>query len=163
MPAHIRTVVLLLLIALVVACSSASTETPALTPESEAELSARGLALLCDEHCIGAVVYVNDHVYETVSPPVLADPLTEVQQTAITRQLANVEFVNEEAANAIHDDAGFVFVVGPVQQQSNGLAQVEVSAVGPTDIFTEIFYFSWDGQDWVAASSGSNVTVSTLD
>jgi hypothetical protein len=120
------------------------------------------LALLCDQHCIGEAINVNDHAYETVSPPVPGDPLTEIQETAITRQLANVQFLNDEEANAVHDDAGFVFVVGPVHQESNGVVRVEVSALGPSDIFTEIFSFTWNGQDWVAASSGSNVTVSTL-
>ncbi len=125
-------------------------------------MSARGLALLCDQYCIGQAINVSDHEYETVNPPAPGDPLSDVQQTAITRQLANVEFVNDEEAAAIHGEDGFVFVVGPVHQEPNGVARVEVSALGPSDIFTEIFSFTWNGQDWVQASSGSNVTVSTL-
>lgn len=144
------------------ACSSGN-EAPALTPESEAELSARGLALLCDQHCIGEELSISDHEYVTVNPPVPGDPLTDVQKTAITRQFTDVEFVADEVAQAAHDQGVFIFVVGPIHDDGNGLVRVEVSAVGPTDIFTEIFSFSWDGQDWVPASSGSNVTVSTLD
>jgi hypothetical protein len=109
------------------------------------------------------MVYMSDHEYETVDPPVPGDPLSEAQTTAITRQFANVEFLEENEAHAIHAEGGFVFVVGPVEQDS-GQVQVEVSAVGPDAIFTEVFPFGWDGDDWVPSNSGqSAVTVSTLD
>ncbi len=158
---RLRNIALLVLVAIVAACSSGS-EAPALTPESEAELSARGLALLCDQHCIGEELFISDHEYETVSPPVPGDPLSDVQETAITRQFADVEFVTDEVAQAAHDEGTFIFVVGPIHEDGNGMVRVEVSAVGPDDVFTELFPFSWNGADWVSASSGSNVTVSTL-
>lgn len=160
----IRHAALLLVLVLAAACAAPITESPALTPEAEAELSARGLALLCDQHCVGGVVYVSDHEYETVSPPVPGEPLTETQTRAITRQFTNVEFLEEEEAHAIHAEAGVVFVVGPVAEQSGGLVDVEVSAVGADSVFTEVFPFGWDGDGWVPSNSGeSNVTVSTLD
>ncbi|HEY6629238.1 MAG TPA: hypothetical protein VI193_09680 [Acidimicrobiia bacterium] len=161
MSIRLRIIALLVLVAGVAACSSGS-EAPSLTPESEAELSARGLALLCDQHCIGEELSISDHEYVTVDPPTPGDSLTDVQKTAITRQFTDVEFVADDVAQAAHDQGVFIFVVGPIEEEDNGLVRVEVSAVGPDAVFTEVFSFSWDGDSWVPASSGTNVTVSTL-
>ncbi len=125
-----RTVSVIALLVVAAACSSAANETPALTPESEAELSARGLALLCDQHCIGEVVYVSDHEYETVSPPAPGDALSETQQSAIKKQFTDVEFVTDELAQAAHDQGVFIFVVGPISEEASGLVRVEVERGG---------------------------------
>jgi len=160
---HARQAVARALLALVVACASTGSAPPALTTNAEADLSARGLALICGEACVGAVVYIRDRAYDSMDPPTPGDPLSDSQREAIGQQFGKVQFVTEEEADVIHANDGVVFVVGLIRQSSNGLVEVEVSWQGLDAIFTETLPFGWDGRDWVPVNGETEVTVTTLD
>lgn len=142
------------MLALVVACASGNADAPALTVEAEARLSARGLAVACDQDCVGTVVYVRDLVYESMNPPTPGDPLSDSQRMAISEQFGEVQFVNEREVEAIYAEGGVVFVVGPIRKLSNGLVEVEVSSEGVDSIDTQVLPFAWNGRDWVPSRGG---------
>ncbi len=139
---------------LVAACAAAGDEDPPeLTEEVAADLSARAIAIACEQQCVGNEVPIRDLAYLTVDPPVPGSPLTDVQRRAITQQFSDVLFLSQEEADLVVASDQVALVVGPVSETDDGEVEAQVLAVGSDSQTIYVLSYRWSGGEWVPTPS----------
>ena len=138
---------------LVTACASGDEGPPEMSEAVQADLSARALAIACEQYCVGNEVPIRDLVYETPTTPLEGPPLSDVQRRAMTQQFLAVRFVNDEDVSALLSEGEVALVVGPVSANDEGRAEVEVAAERPEGLEVIVQVFRWDGDVWVPTSA----------
>ena len=151
MCAMLRKCLVLTLVVLLAACESVGDDPPPeLTEEVMAALSARALAIACEQQCIGDEVPIRDLVYEAAeATPLAGPPLSDVQRQAMTQQFTQVTFLSDAEAGEMLADDGVVLAVGPVTEIEPGTVQAEVLAQGSDSQTIYQLRYQWSGGDWV--------------
>ena len=138
---------------LVTACASTDEGPPEMSEAVQADLSARALAIACEQYCVGNEVPIRDLVYEASTTPLEGPPLSDVQRRAMTQQFLSVRFVNDDEVSALISEGGVALVLGPVSTNDEGRVEVEVAAERPEGLEVIVQTFRWDGDVWVPTST----------
>lgn len=155
---------------LVAACSSSASESPPITPETEAALSAEAMVEACGTECDQYTIYVKDELHDHQTEVGQTEPMPGSMQDAIGEQLGEVTFVDQRGADALFgEDAlvaggdGILLSVGPVFELADGVVGIEVGVVTARDGGRgQVHQFQWDGESWEPASSeDTGVTVTS--
>jgi hypothetical protein len=139
------------LVVVLVACGEARDDAPPeLTEEVMADLSARAVAIACEQQCIGNEVPIRDLVYEQAeATPLVGPPLSDAQRLAMTQQFTDVVFLSDGEANEMVASDGVVVAIGPFTEIEAGTVQTEVMAQGSDSQTIYQIRYQWSGGDWV--------------
>lgn len=154
---------------IVAACSSSVSGPPAITPDTEATLSAEAVVQACEDECAKFTIYVRDvlHGHQTRGE---TEPMPDSMQDAIGEQLGDVTFVDLPRADALFGEdwlvdggAGVLISVGPVLELAEGVVGIEVGVLTARDGGRgQVRQFQWDGEGWEPATSeDTGVTVTS--
>ncbi len=151
MCAMLRKCLVLALVLVLAACESVGDDPPPeLTEAVMADLSARAVAIACEQQCIGNEVPIRDLVYEQAeATPLVGPPLSEAHRLALTQQFTDVLFLSDDEANEVVASDGVVVVIGPVTEIQAGSVQTEVMAQGSDSQTIYQIRYQWSGGDWV--------------
>ena len=142
---------LLIIVALlmVTGCSQVGDDPPPeLTDETEADLSARALAIACEQLCVGNQVPVHDLAYQTATSPLQGTPLTETQRRAVTQQFNDVVFVDEGEVAELIAEGRVALAIGPVTLDGESI-NAEIAAEGSDGLEVVTQEYRWNGDSWV--------------
>jgi hypothetical protein len=156
------------LLAAVSACGLMSEAPPEMTPQFEAELTARAASAACNTTCAGHHIFVRDELFTIDTSSGQGEPMPALTQDSVRQALGDVTFIDEAESFALFDPQrdeegrGVLLIIGPIQQLATDVIGIDV---GVTVGFTgsgQTYLFQWRDGTWIPASSeDTGVTVTS--
>lgn len=162
------TVLVGLVLIAIVACSPSAPQAPEISAETESELAADAAARACEAECEQFTIYIHDKVFTHDTLLDDAEPISPSTIEAIRDRLGDVEFVDQEEADALFGDDGLVdgghgvlLSIGPIEVLAEDVVGIEVGLViGNVGGRGQMVQFQWNGEAWMPATSeDTGVTV----
>ena len=144
----VKSVVLALSMLLVGCVAGGESGAPELTEDVAADLSARAMAIACEQLCVGSEVPIRDLVYESAVTPLQGTPLTDAQRREMTQQFTDVRFLEDQDVPGVLEEGRVALVAGPVSATEEGMVEVEVAAESTEGVQVVTQLYRWSGE-WI--------------